>query len=101
MKFCGFTLLVSLFPLSRCSMYGFHFNKLSQFLKITLSSPKLVAPCRRVISSTTLPPLNTVSYVSFESNIEYEIRYMVDSGVVGCNWIDCLPGECWVVCPCL
>ena len=77
----------------RCSMYGFHYNKMFPFLKITLASPKLVAPARRLISSVNIPPFGQVSYLSFESNIEFEVRFMVDTGVVGCNWIECPPGK--------
>ena len=76
----------------KCSMYGFYFNKMFPYLKITVATPKLVAPTRRVLSTTNIPPFNSVSYHSFESNIEFEIRFMVDAGVVGCNWIECPPG---------
>lgn len=77
----------------RCSMYGFHNGGLYPFLKIIVSLPKLVAPARRLVCSVPLPPFQTVCHQSYESNIEYEIRFMVDSGIVGCNWIDCPPGE--------
>ena len=77
----------------RCSMYGFYGNNLYPFLKIIVSLPKLVAPARRLVTSVQLQPFQTVCNQSFESNIEYEIRFMVDSGIVGCNWIDCPAGE--------
>ena len=77
----------------KCSMYGFHYNKMFPFLKITLASPKLVAPARRLISDVKVPPFGQVSYQSFESNVEFEVRFMVDTGVVGCNWIECPPGK--------
>lgn len=76
----------------KCSMYGFHFNKLSPFLKITVAVPKLVAATRRVLNSINIPPFGSINYQSFESNIEFEVRFMVDSGVVGCNWIECPAG---------
>ena len=77
----------------KCSMYGFHYNKMYPFLKITVATPKLVAAARRLISNVNLPPFGKVSYQSFESNIEFEVRFMVDTGVVGCNWIECPPGK--------
>lgn len=77
----------------RCSMYGFYGNTLYPFLKITVSFPKLVPAARRLVTSVQLQPFQTVCHQSYESNIEYEIRFMVDSGIVGCNWIDCPPGE--------
>jgi len=76
----------------RCSMYGYHGGILYPFLKIIVSLPKLVAPAKRLVCSIQLPPFQSVCSQSFESNIEYEIRYMVDAKVVGCNWIDCPPG---------
>ena len=77
----------------KCSMYGFYFNKMFPFLKITLASPKLVAPARRVINFVNLPPFGAVEYQSFESNIDFEVRFMVDADVVGCNWIECPQGK--------
>ena len=77
----------------KCSMYGFYFNQKFPFLKITVSTPKLVAPARRVINFINVPPFGQVNYQPFESNIEIEVRFMVDTGVVGCNWIECPPGK--------
>ena len=85
--------VVSVDICQKCSMYGFHFNKMYPFLKITMSSPKLIAPAKRIVSSFEMAPFKTVCYQSYESNIEYEIRFMVDSGVIRCNWIDCPPGS--------
>ena len=79
-------------------MYGFHFNKMFPFLKVTVSAPRLVATCKRVASRVQLAPFGSSCYQTYESNVEYEIRYMVDSGVVGCNWIDCPPGAFVCVC---
>ena len=76
----------------KCSMLGFHFNKLFSFLKITVAVPKLVPTTRRILNSISIPPYGCVHYQSFESNIDFEVRFMVDAGVVGCNWIECPPG---------
>ncbi len=76
----------------KCSIYGYHFNKMFPFLRIIMASPKLVAPARRLLNSFVVEPFGMIDYLSYESNIEYEVRFMVDTGVVGCNWIECLPG---------
>ncbi len=76
----------------RCSMYGFYNGNLFPFLKIIVALPKFVAPARRLVCSLSLPPFHTTCAQAFESNIEYEVRYMVDADVVGCNWIECPPG---------
>ena len=77
----------------KSSIYGYHFNKMFPFLKITVSTPKLIASARRLVNSVNLPTFKQVDYQSFESNIEYEIRFMVDADVVGCNWIECPAGK--------
>lgn len=83
----------------KCSMYGFYFNRKFDFLKITVALPRLVASTRRVLSSISVPPFGSCSN-SFESNIELEVRFMVDAGVVGCSWIECPAGEYVSECSC-
>ena len=78
---------------NKCSMYGFYFNKKFPFLKITVALPRLVAATRRVLGSRMIPPYGSLGGQSFESNVEFEVRFMVDTSVVGCNWIECPPGE--------
>ena len=77
----------------KCSIYNFHFNKRHPFLKITLSSPKLLAPAKRLLENgITVQPYGLRGYSAYESNIDFEIRFMIDTKVVGCNWIEC-PGS--------
>ena len=89
----------------RCSMYGFFHNKMYPFLKITVALPRLVAATRRVLSTTAVLPYSSLGGQSFESNVEFEVRFMVDVGVVGCNWIECPAGKqdsVWMwVCVCV
>lgn len=78
----------------RCSMYGFHFNQQYPFLKITVVLPKLVAPAKRLLENgITLQSYGFRAFQVYESNIEYEIRLMVDADVIGCNWIECPAGK--------
>lgn len=78
----------------KCSMYGFYFNEQYPFLKITVVLPKLVAPAKRLLENgITLPSYGLRAFQVYESNIEYEIRLMVDVDVVGCNWIECPAGK--------
>ncbi|KAG9349935.1 hypothetical protein JZ751_026288 [Albula glossodonta] len=71
------------------SMYGFHGNHPLDFLRITMATPRLIAPAKRLLEQGfkfgTFP---IQSYSSFEANIDFEIRFMVDSDVVGCCWIE-------------
>ena len=78
----------------KSSMYGFRFNRLFPFLKITLAVPKLLAPAKRLLEQgITVAPFGFRGFQVYESNIDFEIRFMVDSDVVGCNWIECPPGK--------
>ena len=77
----------------KSSIYGFHSNKNFLFLKITLSHPNMLAAARRLVTQVNVPGYGCRDYPSFESNIDFEVRFMVDSGVVGCNWIECPAGK--------
>ena len=63
------------------------------FIKITLAVPKLIAPAKRLLEKreVNFPDFNNISYAAFESNIDFEIRFMADTKVVGCNWIELPP----------
>ena len=39
----------------KCSMYGFNFNGKTDFLKITLALPKLVAPAKKLVNTIRVP----------------------------------------------
>ncbi|XP_038073586.1 DNA polymerase delta catalytic subunit-like [Patiria miniata] len=73
------------------SIYGYHGpNGMRPFLKITVAYPKLIAPSKRLLESGfAVPNLYPVrGYQTFESNIDFEIRFMVDTDVLGCNWME-------------
>ncbi|XP_033645764.1 DNA polymerase delta catalytic subunit-like [Asterias rubens] len=77
-------------PVTKESIYGYHGpNGMRPFLKITLAYPKLIAPTKRILEEGfTVPNLYTHrGYQTYESNIDFEIRFMVDNDVLGCNWI--------------
>ena len=80
------------------SMYGFHFNRKSLFLKVILARPYMVKDAANqaeelikelLQSKGATPP----KHIVFESNIDFELRFMVDKGIVGCNWIRCPAGK--------
>ncbi|XP_076045368.1 DNA polymerase delta 1, catalytic subunit isoform X3 [Oratosquilla oratoria] len=79
----------------RESIYGFHGNKPSQFLQITMALPRLIAAAKRLLGDgkVVFGTMN-VAYEAYESNIDFEIRFMTDTHVVGCCWIE-LPAGSW------
>ncbi|XP_033123470.1 DNA polymerase delta catalytic subunit-like [Anneissia japonica] len=84
---------------SKESIYGYHGNKKLPFLKITVAVPKFIAPARRLLEQGSLnlsPMYPPKAFQSYESNIDFEIRFMVDTEVVGCNWIELPAGQYFV-----
>uniref|UniRef100_A0A8D8LS81 DNA polymerase delta catalytic subunit n=1 Tax=Cacopsylla melanoneura TaxID=428564 RepID=A0A8D8LS81_9HEMI len=76
------------------TVYGYWGEEKENFIKITVTLPKLVAPAKRLLEKETVfPSFPTHTYKAFESNIDFDIRFMVDNSIVGCNWIEILPGK--------
>ncbi|XP_043915313.1 DNA polymerase delta catalytic subunit [Protopterus annectens] len=75
------------------SIYGYHGNRMIPFLKITMALPRLIAPAKRLLEQgLRFGSFAVQGYQSYEANIDFEIRFMVDRDVVGCNWIE-LPAK--------
>ncbi|KAF4116242.1 DNA polymerase delta catalytic subunit [Onychostoma macrolepis] len=76
------------------SMYHYHGNKPLDFLRITMAMPRLIAPAKRLLEQGfKFANFATQSYQAYEANIDFEIRFMVDSDVVGCCWIELPKGN--------
>nr|KAG5686080.1 hypothetical protein BaRGS_030695 [Batillaria attramentaria] len=70
------------------SIYGYHGNRKIPFLKITVAIPRLVAPAKRLLEQGfTCPGYSQYGFQTYESNIDFDLRFMVDTNIVGCNWI--------------
>ncbi|XP_028644817.1 DNA polymerase delta catalytic subunit isoform X2 [Grammomys surdaster] len=79
---------------SRESMFGYHGHGPSPFLRITLALPRLMAPARRLLEQgVRVPGLGTPSFAPYEANVDFEIRFMVDADIVGCNWLELPAGK--------
>uniref|UniRef100_A0A8C3FF54 DNA polymerase delta catalytic subunit n=1 Tax=Chrysemys picta bellii TaxID=8478 RepID=A0A8C3FF54_CHRPI len=79
---------------SKESMYGYHGQRRLPFLKVTLALPRLVAPAKRLLEQgLRCEGLGVLGYPAYEANIDFEIRFMVDRDVVGCNWIELPPSK--------
>ncbi|XP_004573763.1 DNA polymerase delta catalytic subunit [Maylandia zebra] len=76
------------------SMYGYHGKRIIDFLRITMAMPRLIAPAKRLLEQGfKFAHFPTSNYQSYEANIDFEIRFMVDSNVVGCCWIELPKGK--------
>uniref|UniRef100_A0A7N8XBP1 DNA polymerase n=1 Tax=Mastacembelus armatus TaxID=205130 RepID=A0A7N8XBP1_9TELE len=76
------------------SIYGYHGKRSQDFLRITMAMPRLIAPAKRLLEQgLKFGPYPIQSYQAYEANIDFEIRFMVDSDVVGCCWIELPKGN--------
>ncbi|XP_015419485.1 PREDICTED: DNA polymerase delta catalytic subunit [Myotis davidii] len=85
-----------------CHIHGFapyFYTPAPPVLRITLALPRLVAPARRLLEQgVRVAGLGTPSFASYEANVDFEIRFMVDADIVGCNWLE-LPAGKYVLRP--
>ena len=73
----------------RQSIYGF--SEIGEvFLKITLVSPWMMNDAVTVLTSGkfTCPNYPKHKFRTFESNVKYDMRFMIDNGVTGCDWLE-------------
>lgn len=84
------------------SLYHFHDNKKSKFLKLTVSQHRYVNTVKDVFEKSqfvlTTAARKTLyfSQTTFESNIEYLLRFMIDADIPGMSWLE-LPADKYVV----
>lgn len=82
------------------SVYGYSGNEEQNYLKIIVAIPQVLRAATNVFNKGDVPSMDVYfpgepdsrGHRLFESNIEYEIRFMVDNKVYGCSWIE-LPPE--------
>nr|XP_019534411.2 DNA polymerase delta catalytic subunit [Aedes albopictus] len=79
----------------RQSILGYNGEEKSTFIKVTMALPRLLAAGKRLLEKEQMmPTMDFQDCRVYESNIDFDIRFMVDTGVVGCSWIE-LPAGTW------
>lgn len=63
------------------------------FARVSVALPRLIAAAKRLIERTPTS-FGLMDPYFYESNIDFDIRFMVDTAVVGCSWIE-LPINKW------
>ena len=59
------------------------------FLKITCALPKHIPTLRRILEgSVNIPGYGERAFLTYESNILFVMRFMVDTGIVGGGWVE-------------
>ena len=67
------------------SIMHYNLHKESYFIKITTRIPKHVPTLRGIFQDTT--KIKGRKYQTYESDLLFVLRFMVDTNIVGCNWI--------------
>ncbi|CDZ96215.1 delta dna polymerase [Phaffia rhodozyma] len=77
------------------SLWGYKGDDRSPFLKITLSDPKFVSRLRGIFErgEFAFRELLDGPLTSYESNISYELRFMIDTKITGMNWLEIPAGK--------
>ncbi|KAF9438595.1 DNA-directed DNA polymerase delta [Entomortierella beljakovae] len=71
------------------SIFGYHGGEKSPFLKITLKDPRFVSAAKRSIEKgLSFAGFTDFTAQTYESNIAYLLRFMIDCKVTGANWIE-------------
>ncbi|XP_031279112.1 DNA polymerase delta catalytic subunit [Pistacia vera] len=64
------------------------------FLKIVVALPTVVASCRGILDrGIQIDGFGMKSFMTYESNVLFALRFMVDCNIVGGNWIEVPAGK--------
>ena len=83
----------------RENLYGFQGNKKSWYLKITVREPKSISRLRSSLESSAQNLnyknlwSNTEAGLLTFDNIQYLLRFMIDTGVTGMSWVEAVAGR--------
>ncbi|KAL2347216.1 hypothetical protein Fmac_001216 [Flemingia macrophylla] len=78
----------------RRSIMYYQQSNYQPFLKIVVALPTMVASCRGILDrGIQLDGLGMKSFLTYESNVLFALRFMIDCNVVGGNWIEVPAGK--------
>ncbi|XP_073149546.1 DNA polymerase delta catalytic subunit isoform X1 [Henckelia pumila] len=64
------------------------------FLKIVVALPTMVTSCRGILDrGIQIDGLGMKSFMTYESNVLFALRFMIDRNIVGGNWIEISAGK--------
>ncbi|KIM82947.1 hypothetical protein PILCRDRAFT_819751 [Piloderma croceum F 1598] len=77
------------------SLWGYKGDDWIPFIKLTITGPKNLPKVRGLFerAECTFGDLFSGPVKTYESNIAYSLRFMIDTKVVGMNWIEVLAGK--------
>lgn len=76
----------------RETVFGYHGGRKVDFLQIFVTLPAHVSVARRALEDGfDFNGSGARAYQTYESNIDFELRFLIDTGILGCNWIELSP----------
>lgn len=64
-----------------------------RMVRVTLRAPSHVAAARNALEQANRAVVSK-RYVTYEANVPFELRYMIDHNMYGCQWLRLSPGVC-------
>lgn len=84
---------LSVTKVEKKALYYYNFEQTQPMLKIVLALPEFVPRIRNILSKGFSYNMGAKhEFLTFESNLPFELRYMVDNHLVGGGWIELKPG---------
>lgn len=81
-------LAVTIAP-NKQSLMGYHGDTRTDFLKVYLAMPTLVPTARGILErGFDCPGYGPKSYQCFEANVPFVLRFMIDTDLPGCSWVE-------------
>lgn len=85
---------------TRTSIWNYQFERKDEFLKIVATLPNQVAPLRGTLEAGFhVPDASYGGFIksqTYESNVLFALRFMIDMNIVGGNWVE-LPAGSFLV----
>jgi DNA polymerase delta subunit 1 len=81
--------IVSIEVIKKQSLMNYSFNSEKTFLKIYTGMPAMVKPLRTMLEKgVNISGLGMRRFLTYESNVLFVLRCMIDSDIVGSNWVE-------------
>lgn len=71
------------------SLLGYHFGKTRDFIKVFVAVPSLIPGLKRLFDDgVSLPNVGLIRGQTYESNVPFVLRFMIDNNIQGADWIE-------------
>eukprot|EP00958_Prasinococcus_capsulatus_P026248 scaffold4725_cov367-Prasinococcus_capsulatus_cf.AAC.5 len=76
------------------TLWQYQREKSQNFLKVVTALPNQVATCRNILErGVDIPGISQNNFLTYESNVVFTLRFMVDCKISGGNWLELPSGS--------